>query len=476
MLLSSFIGHFHPVFVHLPIGILLMGLTVQWLSRKDRYASLRPSVSLILLIGAVTAIISCITGYLLAEDAEYEKTMLDRHKWLGLTTAIASSIAYAFSTVQSEDRLRKNIPGYLGASVFVLVMLTGHLGGSLTHGAGYLIQHAPLPVKKLFGASAGIAEMRSIPDVQEARAYEDIVAEVIRQKCSSCHGTEKQKGGLRLDKPEFLLKGGKNGKVLALNDPYASEIYKRIMLPSNDEFHMPPAEKPQLSSAEMALLHWWISNGHDFGKKIKELPQTDSVRQMLKTFQTASRQNNASTSKLPLADVTKAPEKVIDSLRKIGVLVMPIEPGRNHLQVNFVNCTMSADSATALLTQLSDQLVWLRLSGTKLTDKGLRNLAGCKNLKRLFLDHTDITDAGVLQLNGLKNLEFLNLTATAVSSSGLKKLDGLDNLTSLHVFDTGVRASELPSLQTIFTKANIDTGGYSLPMLESDTSILKPKQ
>lgn len=452
-----------------------MGIIVQWISRMDRYASLRPSVSLILLIGAVTAIISCITGYLLAEDAEYEKTMLDRHKWLGLLTALLSSLAYAFSTVNTEYRSRKNISVYLGALIFALIILTGHFGGSLTHGAGYLLKHAPLPVKKVFGSSTGIAEKKSIPNVQEAHAYEDIVAEVIRQKCSSCHGTEKQKGGLRLDNPEFMLKGGKNGKVLAMNDPYSSEIYKRIMLPANDEFHMPPAEKPQLSSAEIALLHWWISNGHDFGKKIKELPQTDSNRQMLSTFQTVSLETGNQTSILPAKEVSKAPQKIIDSLRKIGVLVMPLEPGRNYLQVNFVNCIIPADSATSLLKHLSDQLVWLRLSGTELTDKGLRNLSGLKSLKRLFLDNTDITDTGILQLKGLKDLEYLNLTATAVSAGGLQKLDGLDNLSSLYVFDTRVKSSELPSLRTVLTKAYIDTGGYSLPVLESDTSVLMPE-
>lgn len=476
MLIASFIGHFHPVFVHLPIGILLMGIIVQWLSRMDRYASLRPSVSLIMMAGAITAIISCITGYLLSESAEYEKTILERHKWLGLLTALVSSVAYAFSTVKFEDQSKKNFSGYLGPLIFILIMLTGHLGGSLTHGAGYLLKHAPLPVKKFFGASSGITERKSIEDVQEAHAYEDIVAEVIRQKCSSCHGTEKQKGGLRLDKPEFMLKGGKNGKVLVLNDPYASEIYKRILLPANDEFHMPPAEKPQLSAAEIALLQWWISNGHDFGKKIKELPQTDSTTQMLRTFQMVSLEASTSSSILPAEDVSKAPQKIIDSLRKIGVLVMPIEPGRNYLQVNFLNCTMSADSATSLLKPLSGQLVWLRLSGTKLTDKGLRNLAGLISLKRLFLDHTNITDTGILQLNGLKNLEFLNLTTTAVSSGGLQKLDGLQNLARLYIFDTKVKASELHSLRKMFTKANIDTGGYSLPLLDSDTSVLKPNQ
>ena len=52
MLLSipEFIGHFHPLLVHLPIGILLTGLFLQWLSRKEKYKNLQEAVPVVLFV------------------------------------------------------------------------------------------------------------------------------------------------------------------------------------------------------------------------------------------------------------------------------------------------------------------------------------------------------------------------------------------------------------------------------------------
>ncbi|HEY8734466.1 MAG TPA: hypothetical protein VIL90_07880, partial [Puia sp.] len=68
MLLSipEFIGHLHPVLVHLPIGILLTGLFLQWLSGKEKYKPVLQAVPVVLLGGAIAAVLSCITGYVLS--------------------------------------------------------------------------------------------------------------------------------------------------------------------------------------------------------------------------------------------------------------------------------------------------------------------------------------------------------------------------------------------------------------------------
>ena len=57
-------GHFHPVLVHLPIGILMTGLLLQWLARKEKYKSLELAVPIVLLVGIIGALVSCITGAL----------------------------------------------------------------------------------------------------------------------------------------------------------------------------------------------------------------------------------------------------------------------------------------------------------------------------------------------------------------------------------------------------------------------------
>jgi len=67
----------------------------------------------------------------------------------------------------------------------------------------------------------------------------------------------------------------------------------------------------------------------------------------------------------------------------------------------------------------------LVLFASGITDTGLEELAGLKNLQRLDLVGTRITDAGLEKLAGLKNLQGLNLLGTQITDAGLEKLAGL---------------------------------------------------
>lgn len=80
--IQQFIGHFHPVLVHLPIGILILGGLFHLLSAIKSYAFLRPAVSLTYLLGAIGAIVSCISGYLLSQSSDYDA------KLVGLTSVV----------------------------------------------------------------------------------------------------------------------------------------------------------------------------------------------------------------------------------------------------------------------------------------------------------------------------------------------------------------------------------------------------
>jgi len=62
--------------------------------------------------------------------------------------------------------------------------------------------------------------------------------------CESCHGPEKQKGKLRLDSLEALMKGGENGPVVVAGNPKKSPLVARVLLPATDDDHMPPEGKP----------------------------------------------------------------------------------------------------------------------------------------------------------------------------------------------------------------------------------------
>ncbi len=95
------------------------------------------------------------------------------------------------------------------------------------------------------------------------------------------------------------------------------------------------------------------------------------------------------------------------------------------------------------------------LSGTKVTDAGLKELAGLKSLTELDLDRTKVTDAGLRELAGLKNLTKLYLQRTKVTGAGLKELAGLKNLTLLYLHGVKVTNKSMEELRLALPKCQI---------------------
>src|SRR5690242_2868197 len=89
--ISEFIGRFHPLLVHLPIGILILSVFFIWLS-AGRKSITNEAVRISLGIGALFAILSCITGYLLSRSGDYDSKTVQWHQWMGISVA-AMSIA-----------------------------------------------------------------------------------------------------------------------------------------------------------------------------------------------------------------------------------------------------------------------------------------------------------------------------------------------------------------------------------------------
>src|SRR6185436_1916451 len=133
-------------------------------------------------------------------------------------------------------------------------------------------------------STAGTA-IKPVPDVQEAFAYNDVIKPILRTKCYSCHGPNKQKGKLRMDDEQMLMKGGKDGKVIEPGNADKSEMIKRLLLPVDNEDHMPPKEKPQPSESQIALLQWWIAQGAEFGEKVKDISQPEKIGRLLLALQ-----------------------------------------------------------------------------------------------------------------------------------------------------------------------------------------------
>jgi len=70
----------------------------------------------------------------------------------------------------------------------------------------------------------------------------------------------------------------------------------------------------------------------------------------------------------------------------------------------------------------ADDLQYLQLSGTRVTNTGLGFLRGLTGLRVLWLYDTRISDAGLVHLQGLTGLRVLNLRSTLVSTGGVDTL------------------------------------------------------
>ena len=183
----NFIGHFHPILVHLPIGILLFAIAFQLLSKWEKFNQLTNALPFAYLLGAISAVFSCLTGLALANNGDYDADLIFKHQWLGISVAIFSLTGYYF--------IKKNKTVYskwLSYLLFILIIVTGHLGGTLTHGAGYLTSS----VTKEEGGHIK-NDKPIITNAQEALVYKDIIQPILKDKCYGCHSAIKQKGKLR---------------------------------------------------------------------------------------------------------------------------------------------------------------------------------------------------------------------------------------------------------------------------------------
>jgi uncharacterized membrane protein len=456
----EFFGRFHPLVVHLPIGILLLAFVFEWLSRKPQYNFLQDATEQAYLYATLSAIVSCVAGYLLSLSGGYDETTLNQHKWLGIGVAVASGALWLFKKI-SLPAVFKRVTVVITA---VGLALTGHLGGSLTHGDDYLSQ--PLAAAFNGETGSGKSQRKPITDLNQAMAYQDVVEPILAEKCYQCHNDKKQKGGLRMDSPEFLQKGGENGVVFLAGNIEKSKLCEYLTLPEGDDMHMPPKGKPQPTPQEIALINWWVKQGAPFDKKVAELPQDEQVKPILaalasgSTEGTTAAQADVPTDKVPAADAA-----ALEALKSLNVLVMPVANESNYLMANMVNTPAFDDQQVSKLVPLAKQLVWLRLGGTKVSDAGLKEIGKLQNLTRLSLEHTTVSDAGLEALKGLSNLQYLNLFDTKVSDKGLQALASLKNLRTVYVYQTQVTAQGVGALQKNLPSLKIDTGGYQKQLL-----------
>lgn len=439
-------GVLHPLVIHFPIALLLLAFFLEVYGLSATGKKYKASIPLITFLGGIGAVFSALSGYFLMNQGDYEVSSVELHRNWGIALAIGSALLIGLY------RFPPKIPHIhlLGqGALSILVLVTGHLGGNLTHGEDFLLLDKP---KK---------ESKKIAFNQNTLVYADIIAPIFEEKCVACHGKTKQKGKLKLDQIENVLKGGKNGFYHGSEEGKMALMSHRMRLPLSDKQHMPPKGKTQLTEKEIVIIEKWLSLGASPKLLLKDLQLSEEV-----VLASMEETNMAKTVDWPsVPDLAAVSETMLTPLRDRGMVVLPLASGHPLLQINCQSLSDFSDKDGELFKGLEKNIASIRLSGTKISDKSLKWISGLPNLSKLYLDNTLITDEGIALLKNTTELRYLNLVGTSITEKGLRTLSSLPLLKSVYLYQSEVKIEDMAEIQQRMPKVYFDLGGYKIDTL-----------
>ena len=460
----EFIAHLHPVIVHLPIGILLFGAFLM-IFQNFSSTNLNTAISLAFLLGSISAIAACIAGWLLSLSGEYDAALIFKHQWTGIATAILGCLVYVL----------KQYRKLLVILLIVLITITGHFGATITHGENYLFNTSKKTIlNKQDTIKNQPKEITSIVSngkdsfkIVKYNIYENEIAPILKTKCYECHSSLKQKNLLRLDTEAFIKKGGKSGLILFAGDFLKSPLYTNLILPLDDDKHMPPKGKHQLSNNEINSIQKWILSGASFNDRIDTLsnnkkqsaPHIDSVLNKIITSNTTVNNKvsvEATTTNLPPV----ISNSIIEDYKNQNIILSNLQEGSPFVMANFVNVIPFENSSLLALQKIEKQLVALKLSNLPIKDADIKIIASLSNIKRLNLENTAITNACLPYLKELPALEQLNLYGTNITDEGLKQLSSLKNLSVIYLWKTKVTENGIEQFKKERPNVIVEMGDF----------------
>lgn len=438
----EFIGRFHPLFVHLPIGFLLLAVLFSFISIRIKQPALQEAVPFTLFVGGISAVFACVSGYLLSLGGDYNETTLSFHMWTGIATAVLSLVAWLISLkkIPVVFLQSRKVFSYTLLLLLVLISAAGHFGGSLTHGDDYLTA----------ALVSGKKEKKVLASMDEAVVYTDVVAPILENKCTNCHNSSKMKGKLSLETFTAMMKGGKHGAVIQPGNSAGSELIKRVLLDPSDEKFMPTDGKPALTDNEKAILQWWIGTlKADENITMAKAAPPENVKA---SIQAQLGFGGGSEAPVAAAEVTSGVtenywqklnvpavgDAKMEQLTKAGWVVKKISNKPDWLDVTFRNAAQDVISPEAwkALVAVKDNVIWLNVAGNNVTDDQVQQVTQFANLQRLRLDKNPISDAGVQQLKVLDHLEAINLVSTKITNESVRLLSNMSALKKAYLWET----------------------------------------
>ena len=455
----NFVGRFHPLIIHMPIGLISLALIIEVASFFKGFAYLQKSQNFVLWLCLLSGIVATLFGYFLMAAEDFTGHAMDMHLYFGLAVVVCSLFAL-ISSVKGRLRFQRL---WVGASMFACAA-AGHFGGAMVHSPEYLTEHAPAALVPLLdiglnpgGESEEATPSREVP-VGEQLVYENFIAPMMAATCNECHDANKTKGKLRTDTHEFLLAGAEGSDFTTVDPENAeeSELVFRSELPRDDDEAMPPDGDP-LTTEELQILRAWIDAG-----ATQELTVADLGAEMgapavtLVALYTDSEEAPVAgkVTSLSVWDTLEPEEQAqrLDDVKAAAEIyrfsVMPISAEDDRLRINVINASREfGDEQLALLEPVAERIVWLDLARSQITDAGMGTIGGMSNLERLHLENTAVSDDGIAELTGLSNLEYLNLYNTKVGNGIFDTFATLPRLRKAYVWQTEVEAGAARSFE-----------------------------
>lgn len=440
----DFLGRFHPLIVHFPIVLILLSLIGEGINRWKKEFVSKNLMDGLLLAAILSSLLSAFLGYFLFSSGEYAGELVENHLWGGIWLALlisATGIAHLFDKFQLRFIL-------LIASN-LLLMYTGHLGGSLTHGENYLSEY----FTQIHPEDAPVMQKSR----EELEVFSDLIIPLFQAKCLSCHNEHKAKGGLRMDTYAHLMAGGKSGKKMldSLNTE-AGELFTRIHLPVSAEEHMPPSGKAQLSEEELRLLTWWLESGAHEEERVGSQTLSPIIDQAIDKYlpRVAVLQATAIQKREANHEIAK---ELIPLAESLGFVIEPdaeLDSFHYALSMKLPPETITDESLIELLP-FSQVISRISLISSGVTDEGLYTLSRMAGLRKIVLAKTCVKGSGLPYLADIPNLEVLNLSDTFVDNLGAMELSKLKQVKEVYLLNSEVDLGMVEILNKFLPESQI---------------------
>ena len=446
--LLDFLGSLHPLIVHLPIGIVLLTIAIDVFMR-NKNNSVQRVITMGWFFSFFSGLLAAIFGWFLGDNGYYLESQINIHKWSGI--AFVSICFILWLLRYTNFRFSKSFNRSVNLTSIILLMITGHFGGEMTHGQNYLLENLPYTKKKISVTTLSESK-RSNND--SLFVYEDLIHPVMEEKCIACHNKNLASGGLNMSSIESMIKGGNSGAGIQNGNPFESLIYKRVSFPHDHPKFMPPTGVP-LSYDQIATLEWWIDNG---AKKQMPVTLTRNDPKTLRFMELQYGLDLREKTYLETLTLSSPSQEELKSIEGEEYIWRFLNPEQSFLDLKFTKKKIEINDLLKFQS-IKNNITWLNLADCMLNDNHLSYISNFPNLTRLKIQKNPlVTNKGIEALQKLEHLTELNLYGTRVSNNTLITLGQMKSLKKLFVWNTRITDKDIADFKALHPDVEVIAG------------------